>query len=85
MKALRFHKVIEKDGEIYVTRLPCKKGQPVELILLMETSTKAKRLPLTARRLLHSGLVGLWKGRKHIRDSAAFARRLREQAQVRQR
>lgn len=35
---------------------------------------------LTARALLHSGIVGLWKSRKDIHSSAAFARNLRERA-----
>lgn len=38
---------------------------------------------LTARRLLESELVGMWKDRADIEDSTAYARRLREQAQNR--
>jgi predicted DNA-binding antitoxin AbrB/MazE fold protein len=38
---------------------------------------------LTARRLLESELVGMWKDRADIKDSTAYARRLREQAQNR--
>lgn len=38
---------------------------------------------LTARGLLRSGLIGLWKDRKDIRDSSLYARKLREQAQSR--
>lgn len=30
MEAIRLHKVAEKDGEILVTGLPCKKGQHEE-------------------------------------------------------
>ena len=83
MEAIRLHKVVEKDGEILVTGLPCKKGQYVEMILLIEPSAMPSRPHLTARRLLHSGLIGLWKDRKDIEDSAAYARQLREQAQRR--
>jgi len=83
MEAIRLHKVVEKDGEIFLTELPCKKGQHVEVILLTEPSTTLQRPLLTARRLLHSGLIGLWKDRKDIGDSAAYARQLREQAQRR--
>ena len=28
MEAVRLHTVVEKDGEIIVTGLPCRKGQP---------------------------------------------------------
>lgn len=83
MEAIRLHKVVERDGEISVTGLPCKKGQYVEMILLIEPSAMPRHPPLTARRLLHSGLIGLWKDRKDVQDSAAYARQLREQAQRR--
>lgn len=40
-----------------------------------------KRKPLpTVRDLIDSGLVGMWKDRTDIEDSAAFARKLRENA-----
>jgi hypothetical protein len=41
------------------------------------------RSRLTVRQLRQSGLIGMWKDRDDIRDSAAYARRLREQAQRR--
>ena len=85
MEAIRLHRVIEKDGEIVVTGLPCKKGESVEMILLIEPSVGRDRLALTARLLRCSGLVGLWKDRQDIKDSTAYARQLREQAQKRQR
>jgi hypothetical protein len=40
---------------------------------------------MTAKDLLESGLVGMWKDRDDIKDSAAYARELREQAQRRRR
>jgi len=83
MEAIRLHKVVEKDGEIFMTGLPCKKGQHVEVILLTESSYMPKQLPLTANRLLQSGLIGLWKDRKDIEDSAIYARQLRDRAQRR--
>jgi len=82
MEAIRLHKVVEKDGEILVTGLPCKKGQSVEMILLIEAPATARR-HLTARHILDSGLIGLWKDREDIKDSASYARQLREQAQRR--
>lgn len=83
MEAIRLHKVVEKDGEILMTGLPCKKGQYVEMILLIEPSVMPRRPHLTARQLLHSGLIGLWKDRKDIEDSAVYERQLRERAQRR--
>jgi len=82
MEAIRLHKVVEKDGEILLTGLPCKKGQRVEMILLIEPSIMPGR-HLTARQLLHSELIGLWKDREDIKNSASYARQLREQAQRR--
>jgi len=38
---------------------------------------------LTARALLNSGIVGMWKDRKDIKDSAQYARKLRERGQKR--
>lgn len=83
MEAIRIHKVVEKDGEILLTGLPYRKGQHVEMVLLMEPSAMLGRPRLTAHRLLRSGLIGLWKDRKDLGDSAAYARQLREQAQSR--
>ncbi|MBI3914772.1 MAG: hypothetical protein HY327_11395 [Chloroflexi bacterium] len=41
----------------------------------------ARRKYMTARELLNSDLIGMWKDRTDIGDSAVFARQLREQAQ----
>ncbi|MHB8646829.1 MAG: hypothetical protein ACYDAR_13650 [Thermomicrobiales bacterium] len=38
---------------------------------------------LTAKALLESGLVGIWKDRTDIGDSVAYARKLRRQANKR--
>jgi len=83
MGAIHFHKIVEKDGEILVTGLPCRKGQHVDMVLLIEPSDRSEHPCLTARRLLSSELIGLWKDRKDIEDSAPYARKLREQAQQR--
>lgn len=55
----------------------------MEMILLIEPSAMSRRPRMTARRLLQSGLIGLWKDREDIEDSATYARQLREQAQRR--
>ena len=83
MEAIRLHKVVERDGEISLTGLPFKEGQEVEMILLAESSEAPGNLPLTARRLLNSELIGLWKDRHLGGDSTAYARELRDQAQRR--
>ncbi len=85
MEAIRLQRALKKDGEIFLTGLPYKKGQFVEMILMIEPLTAQNRLRLTARQLLHSELVGLWEDRNDIEDSVAYARQLREQAQHRQR
>ncbi|MBM4423278.1 MAG: hypothetical protein FJ030_07785 [Chloroflexi bacterium] len=84
MEAIRLNMVIKKDGEITMTGLPYKKGERVEMILLAQPKMQAA-IPLMARQLRRSGLIGLWKNRADIRDSATFARALREQAQRRRR
>ncbi len=43
----------------------------------MPEDKPAKR-PLTADQLLNSGLIGIWKDREDIGDSAVYARKLRE-------
>jgi len=83
MEAIRLHKIVEKDGEILVKGLPYRKGQCVEVILLPESSATSTKRHLTASRLLHSGLIGLWEDREDIEDSAAYACQLREQEQRR--
>jgi hypothetical protein len=84
MEAIRLDRVLDKDGEIYLKGLPYKKGQRLELILLLsEEASRPSRTQITARKLLGSKLVGLWKDREDIGDSARYARNLREHAQRR--
>jgi hypothetical protein len=83
MGAIRLHKIVEKDGEISLTGLPYRRGQCVEVIVLPESSVTSTKRYLTASRLLCSELIGVWKDRKDIGDSADYARQLREQAQRR--
>ena len=81
MEAVRVQQVVAKDGEVLVRGIPYKKGQVVEIIVLPQPLKTTPRL--TVRQLRQSGLIGLWKDRDDIRDSVAYARRLREQAQRR--
>lgn len=51
---------------------------------MLSQSLKTTSHPhLTVRQLRQSGLIGLWKDRDDIRDSATYARCLRERAQKR--
>ncbi len=83
MEAVRVQQVIAKDGEILVKGIPYKKGQVVEIIVLPQPMRTTPRSHLTVRQLRQSGLIGLWKDRNDVGDSAAYARRLRKQAQKR--
>ena len=83
MEAVRVQQIVAKDGEVLVRGIPYKKGQVVEIIVLPQPVRTMPRSHLTVRQLRESGLIGLWKDRYDIRDSAAYARRLREQAQKR--
>lgn len=81
MEAVRIKERIKKDGEILLTGLPFKKGQRVEMIVMSEPARRSSK-PSTARQLLASGIVGMWKERG-IADSSVYARTLRERAQRR--
>ncbi len=80
MEAMRINRVVQKDGEVLIQGLPCKKGQQLEIILLFQPP---QRETLTANKLLNSGLAGLWNDRNDIGDSAEYARKLRDEAQRR--
>jgi len=85
MKNFHYRKVIEVDGEISIYGLPFKKGQIVEMVLRPVSYEEDAKPVLTAGKLLTSGLPGIWAGRWDIKDSSAFAHRLRDQAQNRTR
>lgn len=86
MEAIRLERTIEKTGELHLTDISVVEGQQVELLLLFPTADKASRKkPLTARQLLKSQIVGMWKNRTDIGDSVEYARQLRETAQKRRR
>jgi len=83
MEAIRIHKFVEEDGQVYLRNLPCKKGQYIEMIVLIESNDKKPLRPLTARKLRTSSLIGMWKDREDIKESAHYARQLRDMAQNR--
>jgi hypothetical protein len=82
MDSINLDTVIDKDGEISINGLPFKKGDRVTMTIRREALNK-RRIPLTGKRLLESGLVGMWEDRTDIGDSTEFARMLREKAQRR--
>jgi hypothetical protein len=45
MEALKYKTIVKNDGEITLSGIPCKKGQEVEMIILIQPSEKmaAKR------------------------------------------
>jgi len=81
MEAIKLHKIVEKDGELSLTGLPCHKGEDVELILLIKHKDREENR--NTETLLDSGLRGIWKDRTDIGGSADFARELRTAAQKR--
>ncbi len=84
MEAIRVQQVVAKNGEVWVRGLPYKKGEVIDIILLSQQTLKTiPRSRLTVGQLQQSGLIGLWKDRNDIEDSATYARQLREQAQRR--
>jgi len=57
----------------------CKRWQKGNASLSLPVTRPRSRL--TVHQLRQSGLIGMWKDRDDIQDSATYARRLREQAQ----
>lgn len=84
METIHVQATVERDGEVRVANLPVKQGQLVELSIRIRTETSSTPR-LTAQELLASDLIGMWKDRADMGDSAVFARHLRKQAQRRER
>ena len=73
------------DGSLHLD-LPAGSADPnAQVQVIVETMPPGAKRPLLASDLLQSGLIGIWAGRGDIGDSREFARRLREQAQARER
>ena len=84
MEALRLHHVVEKDGEIRIRDLPCRKGQTLDLIVLFESDSQSLAdAGGTAIDLAHSDIVGMWAHRSDLGDSSQFARTLRQTVEKR--
>ena len=83
MEAVQVQQVMARDGEILITGLPYKRGQAVEIVVLLQPAPPQPRARLTVGRLRRSGLIGLRQDRDDLGDSSVSERRLREQAQQR--
>lgn len=83
MEAVRMQHIVENDGEVVVKGTPFKKGQCLEIILFPQTCQAEEETYFTVGDFKKSGLIGLWRDRDEIKDSAAYARNLREHAQKR--
>lgn len=83
MEAVRVQQIVAKDGEVLVRGIPWKRGQAVEIIVLSQPLKTDSPSRLTVRQFRQSGLIGMWKDRDDIGDSASYARSLREQGQKR--
>lgn len=81
MQAIKISEIVKKDGELKMSGLPLRKGQRVEMIVITEPLI-TESIGATAQNLLKSKIVGLWKDRP-IKDSAMYARKLRDEAQNR--
>lgn len=81
MESIRCH----YDGKVIVPDEPVSLpvGRPLTLHISEETGVVLPRngKPMTVGELLRSNVVGMWKDRKDIKDSAKYARELRERAQ----
>jgi hypothetical protein len=69
--------------KLYSTNPDEEELQELKKLLFLEPSNIRKTSSGTARQLLQSGLIGIWKDRNDINDSAVYARQLREKAQRR--
>ena len=85
MYAVHLEEVLQHDSEILLAELPYRKGQKVDVIVLSNYAETVQGSQLTADKLLHSEIVGLWKDRPDIPESPAYARQFREHAQKRER
>jgi len=83
MDTMRIEHTVTTEGEILVRGLPLKRGDKVELIVLHHAKHLKSLNPNTVGQLRHSGVIGMWKDREDIADSAIYARRLRETAETR--
>ncbi len=62
MEAIKLKTIIKKDGEINISGVPCKKGEKIEMIILLESNFKSKSqdiLSILPKHKLGTGIVNL--------------------------
>jgi len=82
MEAVRKRLIVKDRGKVQMKGLPFGAGDHLEIIMIKEKSVIRKG-GLTARQILETPLIGLWKERTDIRNSSEFSRELRNKAQNR--
>ncbi len=80
METVQIQHTMDCDSELVLTGLPYKKGQHVEILLIPLPEVPTPKPRMTIRQFRESGLIGMWKDRDDMQDSAAYARQLREEA-----
>lgn len=83
MKTVTFKVVIPADRHLHIVVSDDIPPGPAEVVVIAPEVEPTRSM--TAGDLLRSPLFGLWKDRTDIRDSIEFARRLRAEAEQRQR
>ena len=81
MNDVMLHVTLAENGVLVVSGLPFKKGEELDVVL--RRSSEPTCVLLTGKALAESALVGLWEQRIDIGDTTEFARKLREEAQLR--
>ncbi len=80
METVQIQHTMNCDSELVLTGLPYKKGQYIEVLLIPLPEAPTPKPRMTIRQFRESGLIGMWKDRDDIQDSADYARQLREEA-----
>lgn len=83
MEAIKLNTIIKKDGEISIKGVPFKKGQDIEMIILIDSNNNGNKKFSTVNTLLKSDIIGIWQNRNDITDSSDFASKLRDKSQNR--
>ena len=81
MNDVMLHVTLAENGVLVVSGLPFKKGEELDVVL--RRSSEPTRVLFTGKALAESALVSLWEQRIDIGDTTEFARKLREEAQLR--
>lgn len=61
MKAFKVQTFVETDGELHLTQLPCRKGNRVEVIILITDETTAAEREAAGARLLENAQASTFR------------------------